>query len=132
MDATALEKAAEEAPIIKLVNLILTDSVKRGASDIHVEPYENEMRVRFRVDGVLQTVMNPPLKLRDAMTSRIKIMAKLDIAEKRLPARRPHHDQVQGRRQKERTRFPCFLRSRHSMAKRSSCVCWTKKTCAST
>jgi type IV pilus assembly protein PilB len=85
MDATALERAAEEAPIIKLVNLILTDSVKRGASDIHVEPYENEMRVRFRVDGVLQTVMNPPLKLRDAMTSRLKIMAKLDIAEKRLP-----------------------------------------------
>jgi type IV pilus assembly protein PilB len=85
MDASALEKAAEEAPIIKLVNLILTDSVKRGASDIHVEPYENEMRVRFRIDGVLQTVMNPPLKLRDAMTSRLKIMAKLDIAEKRLP-----------------------------------------------
>ncbi|HMD43882.1 MAG TPA: type IV-A pilus assembly ATPase PilB [Candidatus Acidoferrum sp.] len=85
MDASALEKAAEEAPIIKLVNLILTDSVKRGASDIHVEPYENEMRVRFRVDGVLQTVMSPPLKLRDAMTSRMKIMAKLDIAEKRLP-----------------------------------------------
>ncbi len=85
MDASALEKAAEEAPIIKLVNLILTDSVKRGASDIHVEPYENEMRVRFRIDGILQTVMNPPLKLRDAMTSRVKIMAKLDIAEKRLP-----------------------------------------------
>jgi type IV pilus assembly protein PilB len=85
LDATALEKAAEEAPIIKLVNLILTDSVKRGASDIHVEPYENEMRVRFRIDGVLQTVMSPPLKLRDAMTSRMKIMAKLDIAEKRLP-----------------------------------------------
>ncbi|HEX8872357.1 MAG TPA: type IV-A pilus assembly ATPase PilB [Candidatus Acidoferrum sp.] len=85
LDAATLEKAAEEAPIIKLVNLILTDSVKRGASDIHVEPYEAEMRVRFRIDGVLQTVMNPPLRLRDAMTSRIKIMAKLDIAEKRLP-----------------------------------------------
>jgi type IV pilus assembly protein PilB len=85
LDAASLEKAAEEAPIIKLVNLILTDSVKRGASDIHLEPYETEMRVRFRVDGVLQTVMNPPLKLRDAMTSRMKIMAKLDIAEKRLP-----------------------------------------------
>jgi type IV pilus assembly protein PilB len=85
LDAASLEKAAEEAPIIKLVNLILTDSVKRGASDIHVEPYENEMRVRFRVDGVLQTVMNPPLKVRDAITSRLKIMAKLDIAEKRLP-----------------------------------------------
>ncbi|GAC1634780.1 MAG: type IV-A pilus assembly ATPase PilB [Candidatus Acidiferrum sp.] len=85
LDAAALEKAADEAPIIKLVNLILTDSVKRGASDIHMEPYETEMRVRFRVDGQLQTVMNPPLKLKDAITSRMKIMAKLDIAEKRLP-----------------------------------------------
>src|SRR6266852_6401217 len=85
LDAASLEKAAEEAPIIKLVNLILTDSVKRGASDIHLEPYETEMRVRFRVDGVPQTVMRPPLRLKDAMTSRIKIMAKLDIAEKRLP-----------------------------------------------
>jgi type IV pilus assembly protein PilB len=85
LDASALEKAAEEAPIIKLVNLILTDSVKRGASDIHIEPYETEMRVRFRVDGMLQTVMSPPLKVKDAMTSRMKIMAKLDIAEKRLP-----------------------------------------------
>jgi len=85
MDTATLEKAAEEAPIIKLVNLILTDSVKRGASDIHIEPYELEMRVRFRVDGVLQTVMSPPLRLKDAITSRIKIMATLDIAEKRLP-----------------------------------------------
>jgi type IV pilus assembly protein PilB len=85
LDTATLERAAEEAPIIKLVNLILTDSVKRGASDIHLEPYELEMRVRFRVDGVLQTVMSPPLRLKDAITSRIKIMAKLDIAEKRLP-----------------------------------------------
>jgi type IV pilus assembly protein PilB len=85
LDAASLEKAAEEAPIIKLVNLILTDSVKRGASDIHLEPYETELRVRFRVDGMLQTVMSPPLKLKDAITSRMKIMAKLDIAEKRLP-----------------------------------------------
>src|SRR5579859_616731 len=85
LDTNTLEKAAEEAPIIKLVNLILTDSVKRGASDIHIEPYELEMRVRFRVDGQLQTVMTPPLRLKDAITSRLKIMAKLDIAEKRLP-----------------------------------------------
>jgi type IV pilus assembly protein PilB len=85
MDTATLERAAEEAPIIKLVNLILTDSVKRGASDIHIEPYELELRVRFRVDGVLQTVMSPPLRLKDAITSRLKIMAKLDIAEKRLP-----------------------------------------------
>jgi type IV pilus assembly protein PilB len=85
MDAATLERAAEEAPIIKLVNLILTDAVKRGASDIHVEPYENDLRVRFRIDGMLQSVMTPPLKLKDAMSSRIKIMAKLDISEKRLP-----------------------------------------------
>jgi type IV pilus assembly protein PilB len=80
-----LEKAADEAPIVKLVNLILTDAVKRGASDIHIEPYEKELRVRFRIDGVLQSIMTPPLKLKDAITSRMKIMAKLDISEKRLP-----------------------------------------------
>jgi type IV pilus assembly protein PilB len=85
MDLASLEKAAEEAPIIKLVNLILTDAVKRGASDIHVEPYEKEYRVRFRIDGVLQNVMAPPMKLKDAITSRMKIMSKLDISEKRLP-----------------------------------------------
>jgi type IV pilus assembly protein PilB len=85
MDLASLEKAAEEAPIIKLVNLILTDALKRGASDIHIEPYEKEFRVRFRVDGVLATVMQPPIKLKDAITSRLKIMAKLDISEKRLP-----------------------------------------------
>jgi type IV pilus assembly protein PilB len=80
-----LEKAADEAPIVKLVNLILTDAVKRGASDIHMEPYEKEFRVRFRIDGVLQAIMSPPLKLKDAITSRLKIMSKLDISEKRLP-----------------------------------------------
>jgi type IV pilus assembly protein PilB len=80
-----LEKAAEEAPVIKLVNYILTDAVKRGASDIHMEPYEKEYRIRFRIDGVLQNMMNPPFKLRDAIISRVKIMSKLDISEKRLP-----------------------------------------------
>jgi type IV pilus assembly protein PilB len=85
MNLSELEKAAEEAPIIKLVNLILTDAVKRGASDIHIEPYEKEIRVRFRIDGILQAVMSPPMKLRDAIISRVKIMAKLDISEKRLP-----------------------------------------------
>jgi type IV pilus assembly protein PilB len=85
MDLAALERAAEEAPIIKLVNLILTDAVKRGASDIHIEPFDKELRVRFRVDGILQEVTNPPLKLRDAIASRVKIMSKLDISEKRLP-----------------------------------------------
>ncbi len=85
LDLASLEKAAEEAPVIKLVNYILTDAVRQGASDIHMEPYEKEYRIRYRVDGLLQNVMNPPLKLRDAITSRVKIMAKLDIAEKRLP-----------------------------------------------
>jgi type IV pilus assembly protein PilB len=80
-----LERAADEAPIVKLVNLVLTDAVKRGASDIHMEPYEKEFRVRFRIDGVLQSIMSPPLKLKDAITSRVKIMSKLDISEKRLP-----------------------------------------------
>src|ERR1051326_8852527 len=85
MDLNELEKSADEAPIVKLVNIIMTDAVKRGASDIHIEPYEKEYRVRFRIDGVLQHIMSPPMKLKDAITSRIKIMAKLDISEKRLP-----------------------------------------------
>src|ERR1017187_3099099 len=85
MELAELEKAADEAPVVKLVNVVLGDAVKRGASDIHVEPYEKEFRVRFRIDGILYEIMNPPLKLRDAMTSRLKILAKLDISEKRLP-----------------------------------------------
>jgi type IV pilus assembly protein PilB len=80
-----LEKAADEAPVVKLVNVVLGDAVKRGASDIHIEPYEKEFRVRFRIDGVLQSIMSPPMKLKDAITSRLKIMSKLDISEKRLP-----------------------------------------------
>jgi type IV pilus assembly protein PilB len=85
MDVAKLEAESEEAPVIRLVNLILTDAIKRKASDIHIEPYEKEFRVRFRMDGVLYEMMNPPLKLRDAIISRIKILSKLDIAEKRLP-----------------------------------------------
>lgn len=85
MDIADLEADAEQAPVVRLVNLILTDAVKRGASDIHIEPYEKIFRVRFRIDGVLYEVMNPPLKLRDAIISRLKILSKLDIAEKRLP-----------------------------------------------
>jgi type IV pilus assembly protein PilB len=85
IDLGELEKSADEAPIVKLVNIVLSDAVKRGASDIHIEPYEKEYRVRFRIDGVLQNIMSPPMKLKDAITSRIKIMAKMDISEKRLP-----------------------------------------------
>jgi len=84
-DITDLSKASEEAPVVKLVNLILIDAIKKGASDIHVEPYEKSFRVRLRIDGLLYEVMKPPLKLRAAITSRLKIMAALDIAERRLP-----------------------------------------------
>jgi type IV pilus assembly protein PilB len=79
------EATADEAPVVRLVNLILTDALKRAASDIHIEPYEKSYRVRFRIDGVLYEIMNPPMKLKDAISSRLKIMARLDIAEKRLP-----------------------------------------------
>jgi len=85
VDVNDLKKAVEDAPVVKLVNLILTDAIKRGASDIHVEPYEKSFRVRYRVDGVLSEVMKPPLKLKNAIVSRIKIMSSLDIAERRLP-----------------------------------------------
>ncbi len=76
---------AEDAPVVKLINGLLTDAVKRGASDIHIEPFEHEMRVRYRVDGALQEVMKPPIKMRAALTSRVKIMAQLNIAERRVP-----------------------------------------------
>jgi type IV pilus assembly protein PilB len=74
-----------EAPIVKLVNGIFVNAIKAGASDIHLEPYENSFRVRYRVDGVMHSVMNIPTKIKNALTSRVKIMAKLDIAERRLP-----------------------------------------------
>ncbi len=85
IDTGDLEKASEDAPVVKLVNLILTDAIKKQASDIHVEPYEKSFRVRYRIDGVLHEVMKPPLKLKNALTSRIKIMSEMDISERRLP-----------------------------------------------
>lgn len=84
-DVNELERASEDAPVVKLVNLILTDAIKKKASDIHIEPYEHAFRVRYRIDGVLYEVMKPPRKLKNAITSRLKIMASLDIAERRLP-----------------------------------------------
>ena len=78
-------KAADDAPVIKLVNLILKDAIGKRASDIHIEPYEKDFRVRFRIDGVMYEVMKPPIKLRSAIISRVKIMASLDISERRLP-----------------------------------------------
>jgi type IV pilus assembly protein PilB len=85
VDLGELEKATEEAPVVKLVNAILTDAIRKRASDIHVEPYEKVLRVRFRVDGMLYEMMQPPLRLKNAITSRLKVMAQLDIAERRLP-----------------------------------------------
>jgi type IV pilus assembly protein PilB len=85
IDLSTLSKISEDAPVVRLVNVLLVDALRRGASDIHVEPYEKELRIRFRIDGVLYDVMHPPLKMRDALISRVKIMAKLDISEKRLP-----------------------------------------------
>jgi type IV pilus assembly protein PilB len=80
-----LEKASEDAPVVRLVNMMLLNAIKKGASDIHIEPYEKKFRVRYRIDGVLAEEMTPPLKLKNAVISRIKIMASLDIAERRLP-----------------------------------------------
>ena len=85
IDVHDLERSAEDAPVVKLVNLILIDAIKKGVSDIHVESYEKSFRVRYRIDGALYEVMSPPPKLRDAVISRLKIMSSLDIAERRLP-----------------------------------------------
>lgn len=85
IDLASLARASEDAPVVRLVNVLMVDSLRRGASDIHVEPYEKTFRIRFRIDGVLYDVMSPPMKMRDALISRLKIMAKLDISEKRLP-----------------------------------------------
>jgi len=85
VDMNELKSAVEEAPVVKLVNLILSEAISRGASDIHLEPYEKTFRIRYRVDGVLYDVMQPPVRLKAALSSRLKIMAELDIAERRLP-----------------------------------------------
>lgn len=85
VDMSELKSAVEEAPVVKLVNLILSEAITRGASDIHLEPYEKTFRIRYRVDGVLYDVMQPPVRLKAALSSRLKIMAELDIAERRLP-----------------------------------------------
>ncbi|MCK5139575.1 MAG: Flp pilus assembly complex ATPase component TadA, partial [Thermodesulfovibrionia bacterium] len=85
VDISELKQAVEEAPVVKLVNIILSEAITKGASDIHLEPYEKSFRVRYRIDGVLYDIMKPPPKLKAALSSRIKIMSQLDIAERRLP-----------------------------------------------
>ena len=79
IDLAQLQRQSEDAPVVRLVNVLMVDSLRRGASDIHVEPYEKDFRIRFRIDGVLYDVMHPPMSLRDPLISRLKIMAKLDI-----------------------------------------------------
>jgi type IV pilus assembly protein PilB len=82
---TALQAQIEDAPVVRLINGLLTDAVQRGASDIHIEPYEKEIRIRYRIDGALREVMKPPMKMKAALTSRIKILSQLNIAERRVP-----------------------------------------------
>ncbi len=85
LETTTLDDGDGDAPVIRLVNALLLSAIRRGASDVHIEPYERDLRIRFRIDGVLQSVSAPALRFRDPLTSRIKIMAQLDIAERRLP-----------------------------------------------
>ena len=85
VEETASQAQIEDAPVVKLINGLLIDAVKRGASDIHIEPFEHEIRVRYRIDGALHEIMRPPLKMKAALTSRIKIISQLNIAERRVP-----------------------------------------------
>jgi type IV pilus assembly protein PilB len=84
-DETATQAQIDDAPVVKLINGLLTDAVRRGASDIHIEPFEHEIRVRYRIDGSLLEIMKPPLKMKAALTSRVKILSQLNIAERRVP-----------------------------------------------
>src|SRR5690349_23264368 len=84
-DETATQAQIDDAPVVKLINGLLTDAVRRGASDIHIEPFEHEIRVRYRIDGALLEIMRPPLKMKAALTSRVKILSQLNIAERRVP-----------------------------------------------
>src|SRR5262245_6399017 len=125
ISAEALAKQGEEAPVVRLVNVVLMSAIQKGASDIHIEPYEKELRVRYRIDGILYNIMSPPLKFRDAIVSRVKIMSKLDIAEKRLPQdgrikiRFNEHGTAKESTSASRSSRPCS-------ARRSSCVCSTR------
>ncbi len=85
VSVAALQAEVDSAPVVKFINGLLTDAVLKGVSDIHIEPYEKEVRVRYRIDGALQEVMKPPMKMKAALTSRIKILADLNIAERRVP-----------------------------------------------
>ncbi len=125
IDLAELAKASEDAPVVRLVNVLLVDSLRRGASDIHVEPYEKDFRIRFRIDGVLYDVMHPPLRIRDALISRLKIMSKLDISEKRLP----QDGRIKIKVKVDNVRansISAFQLCRRCSAKKSCFVCSTK------
>ena len=125
IDLAALARASEDAPVVRLVNVLMVDSLRRGASDIHVEPYESDFRIRFRIDGVLYDVMHPPMKIRDPLISRLKIMAKLDISEnvcRRTDASRSRSRSTTARASSIFVFRPC----RRCLAKRSCFVCSIK------
>ena len=132
IDVSSLEKQGGEAPVIRLVNLMLMSAIQKGASDIHIEPYEKEFRVRFRIDGILYNVMAPPMKFRDAITSRIKIMAKLDIAEKRLPQDGRIKIRFGDGEAAPRKSTSASPACRRCSARRSSCACSTRTSSCST
>ena len=129
VDLQELERATEDAPVVRLVNALLTDAIKKRASDIHVEPYEKMLRVRFRIDGVLYEIMQPPLKLKNAITSRIKVMASLDIAERRLPQDGRIKLKLGGN---QRDGLPRLGACRRSSARRSCSASSTSRTSSST
>ncbi len=132
MELKELEKAADEAPIVKLVNLVLTDAVKRGASDIHMEPYEKEFRVRFRIDGVLQSIMTPPLKLKRRHHFAPQDHVQARHQRKAAAAGRPHHAEDADWRQEKATRLPRLHAAQPCGARRSCSACSTRKICGST
>ena len=130
LDVAKLAEESQEAPVVRLVNIMLTDAIKRGASDIHVEPYEKSFRVRYRIDGLLREVMNPPQRLQDAITSRIKVLAKTGHRREAAAPGRPHQAQGQDRGADARTRLPRLGAARRCTARRSCCGCSTRRTCA--
>ena len=126
ISAEALAKQGEEAPVVRLVNVVLMSAIQKGASDIHIEPYEKELRVRYRIDGILYNIMSPPMKFRDAI-----VVAHQDHVEARhrreAPAAgRPHQDPLQRERRRRRRSTSASRCCRRSSARRSSCVCSTR------
>ena len=120
----ALQVQVEDAPVVKFINGLLTDAVRKGVSDIHIEPYEKEIRVRYRLDGVLYEVMKPPMKMKAALVSRIKILSDLNIAEAQGPPGWAH----QAPHEKEGGRLPCLDAPGDFRRERSCCVSWMRGT----